>query len=369
VPIIGAFYSRHRWVLFRKRFNNLRLNPLLNYPQYCQLKNDGGFFRFTGEIDSITDGHTLWVRGEDLTISVSLKKTACWLLPAHKDDGIPEPPEQVRWNNISTLSEGIKVFIGGQLKSQDNRFTFVSTKENPLTVIFYNCPDSALTDDIILCARTRNEYWNNITPVSIVIGALSLVCIAVYFLNRPAYRLTVITALAAVFLPILPMFPPGLLLTLMYRRITWQARKLRAYWDLVRLPMRYLQNGEESAVLGTGEKYGFIKIKSLPGEEKDAPFIIPEYGGEENPDWHFFGILPQESSGVNGEANEIPLPKKSLSDPFVSFGLLHGHPKRLASVFAVKAYAMEALAWGLLLIGISVNMAFIFLILSLLRII
>jgi len=61
-------------VLFRNRFNDLRLNPLLNYPQYRQLKDEGGVFRFTGEIDSITDGHTLWVRGEDLTIAVSLKK-------------------------------------------------------------------------------------------------------------------------------------------------------------------------------------------------------------------------------------------------------------------------------------------------------
>jgi hypothetical protein len=364
VPLAGAVFSRYRWVRFRKRFNDLRLDPLLNYPQYRQLKDEGGVFRFTGEIDSITDGHTLWVRGEGLTIPVSLKKTKCWLLPIHDGEGIPEPPEQVRWNSVSTLSEGIKVFIGGQIKIQDNRMSFVSTKERPLTVIFYNCPDSALTEEIIRCARTRNEYWNNITPVSIVIGALSLIYIAAYFLNRPAYRLTIITALVAVFLPILPMFPPGILLTLFYRRITWHARKFRAYWDLVRLPMRYLQQGEESTVLSTGEKYGFVKINSLSDAAENTPLLIPEYGNEENPEWHFFGVLTPESSGGNSA-----MPKISSSDPFVSYGLLHGQPKTLASHYAIRAYTMEAAAWGLLLLGISLNVVFIFLILFLLRIV
>jgi len=241
--------------------------------------------------------------------------------------------------------------------------SFVSTKERPLTVIFYNCPDSALTDEIIRCARTRNEYWNNITPVSIVIGALSLIYIAAYFLDRPAYRLTIITALVAVFLPILPMFPPGLLLTLLYRRITWHARRFRAYWDIVRLPTHYLQDGEESAVLSTGEKYGFIKIKSPSDAAENTPFLIPEYDTEENPEWHFFGVLTPESSAENNT-----MPKNSSIDPFVSFGLLHGRPKQLASRYAIKAYTMEVLAWILLLLGISINVVFIFVILSLLRI-
>jgi len=356
-------------VLFRKRFSDLSLYPLLCYTQYRNLKDEGGVYRFTGEIDSITDGHTLWVRGENLTIPVLLKKTKCWLLPVQDGEGIPEPPEQVRWNSVSTLSEGIKVFIGGQIKMQDNRLSFISTKERPLTVIFYNCPDSSLTDEIIRCARTRNEYWNSITPVSIVIGALSLFCVAAYFLNRPAYRLTIITALVAVFLPILPMFPPGLLLTLLYRRITWHARKLRAYWDIVRFPMRYLKDGEESAFLSTGEKYGFIKIKSPSEAAENAPFFITDYDEEENPDWHFFGVLPTESSGENKENPEILLPKKSSDDPFVSYGLLHGQPKRLASTYAVRAYSLEVLAWLLLLSGITINVAFIFVILSLLKVI
>ena len=99
-------------------------------------------------------------------------------------------------------------------------------------VIFYNCRDTDLPREIISGARTRGEYWNSITPVSLFIGVLSLVYIAAFHLGRPAYHLTVITALVAVFIPILPVIPPGLLLTFMYRRLAQDARKLKAGWEL-----------------------------------------------------------------------------------------------------------------------------------------
>ena len=166
---------------------------------------------------------------------ISLETTKCFLLPVHEVTGAePEAPEQIRWNHVSTLTEGSKVFIGGQLISRDNRLNFRSTKENPLMVIFYNCPDAELPREIIAGARTRGEYWNSITPASLVVGLLSLIYVAATHLGRPAYHLTVITSLVAVFIPILPIIPPGLLLTVLYRRLTLNVRKLKAVWDLAK---------------------------------------------------------------------------------------------------------------------------------------
>lgn len=333
--------------------------PLLDYRLYRQVGNEGGVYRFTGGIESITDGHTLWVRGEDLTMPVSLEKTQCWLLPIQEGEGVPEAPEQIRWNRVSTITEGAKVFIGGRISPRDDRLNFASTKESPLMVIFYNCPETALTDGIIRAARTRNEYWNNLTSISLIIGALALVYIAASFLNRPAFRLTVITALIAVFTPILPIFPPGLLLTVLYRRMTWVARKFRAYRDLARLPLRYLQPGQESGMLSTGEKYGFIKAASLPPEaaQGEIPFLIPEHSKEaKKNNLYIFGVI-NENSG---------LPQRS-KDPFVNFGILPAHPENLARQYSVKAYTLESLAWIVLLLGICLNIVFIYLILFLLR--
>jgi len=234
VPITGGFINRYKWKRFRNRFNSLRLIRLLDYRQYRQLEGEGGIFRFSGGIESITDGQTLWVKGDDLTIPVSLEKTKCFLLPIHEGEGFPEAPQRIRWNRISTITEGAKVFIGGRIKNQDDRLSFVSTKEQPLMVIFYSCPDASLAEAIIRAARTRHEYWNNITPVSLAIGALALIYIAASYLGRPAFRLTVISALSAVFIPIFPILPPGILLTALYRRLSWDSRKLRANYDLAR---------------------------------------------------------------------------------------------------------------------------------------
>ena len=367
IPIAGAFYRRFKWGEFRRRFDELRLSPLLNYAIYRRIGNEGGIYRFTGGLESITVDHTLWIRDENLTVPISLANTQSWLLPMQNDDGIPEAPEKIRWNRISTFTEGAKVFVGGLLEFQNNRLSFVSTKENPLMVIFYDCPDTELTDSIIRAGRTRNEYWNNLTPISLAIGAMSLVYMAASYVNRPAFRPTVISALIAIFVPILPMLPPGLLLTVLYRRLVWHARKFRALRDLVRLPLRYLPHlrtfkglghEQESGILSTGEKYGFVIVDSLGVEAEIAqiPHLIPEHQqkGKKSP-WYIFGTLP----------DNFFLPAKSI-DPFVSFGALPANPRALAKHYAIKAYLLEALAWLVMLAGIGVNVLFILMILALL---
>ena len=210
----------------------MRNSALLDYRLYRQLKEEGSVFRFTGNIESITDGHTLWLRGRDLTLPVSLENTKCYLLPEHEEGAEPDALEQIRWNRVSALPEGVKVFAGGQVKTRKNRMIFCSTKESPLTVIFYCCPDDELPEVIIKAARTKDEYWNSLTPVSIAIGALALISTAASFLGRPAYHLAVISAFTAVFIPVLPVMPPGFLLTIISRRLTRTARKLRVSCDL-----------------------------------------------------------------------------------------------------------------------------------------
>lgn len=355
IPFSGAFYLRYKWQKFRRRFNSLRAEPLLDYNQYREKGSEDGIFRFTGSLESITDGHTLWVKGDRLTVPVSLTKTKCWLLPLHKDEGVPDAPEQIRWNRVSTFSEGTKVFIGGCLKMHNNRLSFISAKDKPLTVIFYNCRDDELSDRITRAARTRNEYLNPLTPVSLVIGALSLLYIAALYVNRPAYRMTVITSFIAIFVPLLPIFPPGFLFTVLYRRLIWQARRYRAYWDIALLPLRTLLPGKESSVLYNGEKYGYIKLDLLPPEAlQSMPYLIPEIPKDKKNKTqnYLFGILNEDS----------PLPVKS-KDPFISFGILPDSPRRMATRYAVKAYSIELLGCIALILGMATNIVFIFMIL------
>jgi hypothetical protein len=364
--------KRRKWYIFRKRFDELRLSPILDYSQYSQNQTEKvKVFRFIGGFESVTDDQTLWIRGENLTVPVSLHNAETYLLPMpqsslfKESSGIPEvfdpsdeSPEKIRWERVSTLTEGAKVFVGGLLACQDGRWSFVSTKEKPLLVIFYDGPDHSLTIRAIRAGRHRGEYWNAITPYSLVIGALCQILVAVLFLSRPAFRLTVIVSIIALFVPLYPIIPPGLLFTFIYRRLTWRSRILRAYRDIARLPLRYLTPSEDKGCLPGGESYGFICSAELPPQAQQGkiPLLLPEIGKAKNSgSWYIFGALRP------GE--DIPSQPEDL---FATFGILPGEPASLARRCEVLAYLLEAAAWIILLAGIGLNIFFLRMILTLL---
>jgi hypothetical protein len=377
----GALFKRYKWHIFRRRFDELRLSPILDYRQYAQ-KADDGTFRFTGGFESVTDGQTLWIRSEDLTIPVSLKHAEMYLLPMQKGSpslegaSIPEvfdpgeeTPEKIQWERISALAEGAKVFVGGTLVCRDGRRSFVSTKENPLMVIFYDGHDHSLTARVIRAGRHRGEYWNGLTPYALTMGAISLIIVAVSFLFRPAYRITVITSVFALFIPLYPILPPGLLFTVIYRRLAWRSRILRAYRDLARLPLRYLSpakgNGflkdfatlgkeaslKENCLLPDGTLYGYACCGELPSavQEGKIPQLVPELTRTTSAGpWYIFGALPP------GEG--LPVQPQ---DPFATFGILPGRPKKIARRCELLAYALELTAWLILFVGIGLNIFFL----------
>jgi hypothetical protein len=367
----GGLVKRYKWYIFRKRFDELRLSPMLDYVRYSRQEGDGGgsaggnaVFRFVGGFESVTDGQTLWIRGDDLTVPVSLQNAETYLLPMQKDDGIPEildpsdeTPEKIRWERVSALTEGARVYVGGLLVYRDGRWSFASNKKKPLMVIFYDGPDHSLTTQAIRAGRHRGEYWNAITPYSLVIGALCQIIMAVLFLSRPAFRLTVIVSLVALFVPLYPMIPPGLLFTVMYRRLAWRSRILRAYRDLARLPLRYLPPAGDST-LPNGEQYGFTTSAELPpqAQEDKIPLLLPELTKTKESDlWYIFGVL--RASG------ELPVQPQ---DSFATFGILPGKPEKIARRYGIIAYTLEVIAWIILFAGIGLNIFFLSMVLVLL---
>ena len=346
------------------------MRPLLDYSIYSQMEKEGTTFRFIGDLESITDRKTLWIQSKNLTIPVSLTDAQTYLLPIHTGENTPnnvdpgeEVPEQINWNRITTLTEGAKVYIGGPLVFKDDRWIFVSTKEEPLTVIFFDGPDKSLTTRAISAGRHRNEYWNNLTPYSLAMGALCLILIAVAYLHRPAFRLTVITSIIAVFIPLFPFVPPGILFTTFYRRLFWRSRKFMAYSDLARLPLRYFTAhtlNDESEVqlsrLPNGEYYAMVRFEKdikIVSDEK-IPLIIPEIGISANKPYYVFGVLHEDKT--------IPVEPE---DSFAAYGILPDRPDILSKRYARNAFIMETIAWLLLLMGIGVNLFFIRLFLTL----
>jgi hypothetical protein len=370
IPAVGALINRRSWHKFRQRFNDLRLKPFLDYAAYQTLGEDGGLFRFIGGFES-TDGHTLWIRSEKLTVPVAIARAQTYILPILKgsdpleflgDDD--EAPERIRWNRVSALTEGSRVFIGGRLRPLENRMTFVSTREDPLMVIFYDCPERFLPGYVVRSAQYQNEYWNHLTPYGLILGAFSLLILGLSFLPRPAYRLTVIPVLIALFSPVYPMLPPGMLFTMLARRLWRQVRIFHSYLNLLRLPLVYFSplgdplRGKERAVLPNGETYGFIRRDALPTAE-DIPLLLPPSLSRERArkgeGWYLFGALDSQDPSP-GEPPALPGKPR---DPFAPQGAIPGNPDALARSFMIRAHLLSISAWLVLITGLGINILFI----------
>ncbi|MDR2185659.1 MAG: hypothetical protein LBO80_08375 [Treponema sp.] len=255
-----------------------------------------------------------------------------------------EIPERIRMNRISSLTSGAKVFVGGFLAPQTRR-RFVSTRENPLLVIFYDGPDRSLMTRAVRAGRHKNEYWNPVTPYALTLGALSYIIIVFTCLFRPSFQLTALAAFIAIFTPLLPLLPPGIFLTILYRRFWGQARLFRASRDLARLPLKYFPPGETRGRLLNGESYGWITCRTLTGE---IPLLIPGEKPGRGKSWYVFGAFGGEEGS--------PVPPE---DRFAPYGALPGEPGLLVRRYRLRAFLLEILSWLILLAGIGVNEFFI----------
>ncbi|MDR2495411.1 MAG: hypothetical protein LBD24_09350 [Spirochaetaceae bacterium] len=357
VPLGGAFISRRIWRVFRERFNRLRLRQFLDYAAYQRA--DGESYRFIGGVEAVEDT-ILWVRNDRLSVPALLEGAEVYILPApvrDRDasafDFLGGAPEKIRWQQVTALTEGAKVFIGGPVTRKDRRRLFSSTKRNPLLIIFYDGGDRSLGLRAITARRRGNEYWNAVTPYAISAGAFSLLIVATHFLARPAFRVTVISACIALLIPLLPFFPPGVLFTLFYRKLWWQGRSFRVYGDLADAPLRYLRpgtaadSGDWECRLPDGERYGAVYCAPEDLARRRIPLFIP---GNSQKDWCAFGAFD------DGDIGKVPEEPK---DPTAPFGAVPGDPAVLASRYRRKAAALELLSAVLLLTGIALNILFI----------
>ncbi|GMO24316.1 MAG: hypothetical protein Ta2B_03670 [Termitinemataceae bacterium] len=222
--------------------------PFLNYSMLRRKENS--VYRFSGGFDSIAEDDVIWVEsfaGEDrLTVPVSLKNAQTYMLPItdntvsnsenkpHNDivlDNSMPMIQNMRWNKISTLTTGAKVFIGGLMCNVNGRKIFCSTKSKKLIIIFYECSFDTLNNAVLCAGRTKSGYFNPLTPYSLSAGIFFMLYIVQNYYTRPAYRLTVLGAILAMFSPLFPALPPGIIFTYLHTRARAAANLLRITSD------------------------------------------------------------------------------------------------------------------------------------------
>ncbi|MDR1073729.1 MAG: hypothetical protein LBL45_08665 [Treponema sp.] len=230
-PLAGICMRRWRRKVFRQRFKEVLRKPLLDYETWRLLEREGlqdTQRRFSGKIEATSD-NMLWVKSDSLLIPVELRNAKLFFINNNSLRHILRRSLP----DFSGFSEDMKIFVAGEIVQRHNRRIFASTRKNPLIAVLYDTEEEDLVLRIIRASRNKNDYWNVITPYAIFIGAFSLIITAVSFLRHPALWLTVITAFIAVFIPLFPFFPLGVLFTALGRFLRKQSETASISSDML----------------------------------------------------------------------------------------------------------------------------------------
>ncbi|TVR93833.1 MAG: hypothetical protein EA428_01335 [Spirochaetaceae bacterium] len=245
IPGIGAFAVRKQWRVFRRRVLTRASFPLLSYKGVREQEGSGkqiiGSYRFFGALEAIEDDNIIWLRNGSLSVAVEMRDVRLYMLPT-EDFGVTvdgaggqlpdRTPSVLRWQRMTSLTEGSKIFVAGTVVRKAGRAVFLATRSDPLLVVMYDGPDETVVRRAIWCGRQRNEYWNQLTPLSLAGGILSLTVLAYLAIRPPVHSFPALLASIGALLPVLPLAPPGVALFFVYRHLWKEGRYRRARRDL-----------------------------------------------------------------------------------------------------------------------------------------
>jgi hypothetical protein len=367
IPGAGAFAVRNRWRRFRRRLTEA---SRLRQADYSQLRRsstvpDGerlGSFRFFGTLEAIQGNDTIWLKDGRVSFACSMTRVTVFLLPAggmlnpEEAGGYSFPddtPSSVRWDTLSSLTEGTGIFVAGSLYAMEGKPTFRDSDEERLLVILYDGAPRTLLRRSIWSGRQRNEYWNQLTPASLAAGTLSLGLSAYLFLRGPLLRLPAILGLGFSVVPVLPLFPPAVPLFFLYRGLWKRGRIFRAQRDLLRLPLRYFNSDREcEAELPDGERYGWKQV----GREEAMRLVrrgavyqdVPRgSGGDGFPTYRVYGAFDDDRENAAVRKPE---------DPMAELVVVPGNPARLSKSAQRRARWAELAAVAAFVSGLGMNL-------------
>ncbi|MFW5694156.1 MAG: hypothetical protein ACOCYB_03235 [Alkalispirochaeta sp.] len=249
IPGAGAFVVRRRWRQFREALLISHAAPPLRYGVSSKSSRDR-VYRFFGQLEAIQRDHTIWVGDHTLSVKVSLDGVPVFVMPRTNPDGAgptDETPRVLYWKELTALAEGTDVFVGGSIIDDQGSIRVNSGPFGVPLVMIFDGPAEALFSRAMWAGRQRNEYWNHLTPISLIGGFVAELLWAVNLSGQS--RLHTVVALVMALTPLLPLFPPGVIGFYWYRRLWRRARRIRAHRDLAmlrnrahdELPLRYGQ--------------------------------------------------------------------------------------------------------------------------------
>lgn len=252
LPLFGAFMVRRKWRFFRKQVVAASLSREVSYSNPDRTSSGLiGCYNFTGELQAIQNDSSIWLNNGKITVRAEMKGVKLYLLPTSQaienEDRIEENkamlpqdmPKRIGWESVYSLTQGTGILLFGQIFMENGTPVFRQSEQNPLLVIIYDGKKESILRRSIWSGRQLNEYWNSITPFSLLAGSFSLFVLAYIKFMRPESGGTAILLVVMSLFPLVPFLPPGLFLYFVFRRLWRSGRYLRGERDLLRLPLRF----------------------------------------------------------------------------------------------------------------------------------
>lgn len=364
IPGIGAFSVRARWRRFRKRIIEVSLYPFVRYADLAGESDDLGKYRIFASLEAIQGQNRIWINSGSFSVEVDLKGVKIYVLPSYasgkqlieklQENLAEQQAQSIPWKRIHSLPAGTKMFVGGRLFAEKGRKVFRSLPKEPLIVVIYDGDRESILLRAIWGGRQKNEYWNQFTLSSLIVGSISLLLIAYVFLRYPTLRLTALTTLTLAFFPIVALLPPGVALNYPYRYFWKQARRLRAERDLLLLPMRYFSSSadyEKQVSLPDGETYLMTRDLSVLIQDHLTIRGSSVLGPSASSDYVLFGAFR------GGTEKTLKLPQ----DPMAELLMVLGDPQVLSRLCNSRARLFELLSAVFVFSGIGLNLFLILL--------
>ncbi|MCD6397572.1 MAG: hypothetical protein J7L71_08525 [Spirochaetaceae bacterium] len=325
IPLVGAFLVRMGWRRFRYQLIKASLQKNISYKDVYG-NEPSGYYRFFGSLQALEGENILWLTNSDVSVGIDLEGVPLYMLPSASSDmplsknlNYPDKsPKKTYWNRIFAIPEKTSFFISGKFIQNKGFPQFINTKEDPLLVIIFECDISNFYSHAILSGRQRNEYWNSLTPGALTIGSFSLFIYFYLLIQMPYMHFVAVTALSFSLVPVMPFFPPGLLLYYIYRSFWKKARNLRAERDLLKLPLNFFTKSgglseTQSVTLANGNTYNCYirKTKEEALSILKKPVLRKSSLNQKINEYFVFGTEPQ-------------------NDPFAETLLIPGDPEFLS---------------------------------------
>lgn len=268
LPLIGALGERTHWKHLREDLYGACDAPLHDPSDPDFRPAEDSLVRLYGILDSCEGQDHVWMRTGSTSIRVRLQGETIHFLPKQEGDNPrawgTSSMESRKWAQAGIMAEGVGMCVLG-CYSRDQSLPLVRhIPGRPFLVIFYDGLPRHILGRAVWSARSRNEFWNTLTPPSFLLGTGLLFILALVLLRTGMFVSGAIWAMAFGFLPYLALMPPGILGYLAYRRLWRTARQDEACKDLLVLARRM----EASPVLRRNCGYRVSQV--LPGGMEEA---------------------------------------------------------------------------------------------------